>query len=139
MFLNLFFRGINPMITAVTHVTLFVKDQDKALAFYKKLGFMVHTDAPMGDERWLTIATASQPHFEIALMKATEKETALVGKQGGEHPLLCVATDDCMKTYNELKQQGVQFLAEPKHEAWGTSVCFIDCEGNMIYLCQSAN
>jgi len=36
------------MITKVSHVSLFVLDQDKAFDFYvNKLGFKVHTDQTM--------------------------------------------------------------------------------------------
>ena len=37
------------MITRLNHVSIFVLDQDSAYDFYvNKLGFKVHTDAPMG-------------------------------------------------------------------------------------------
>jgi catechol 2,3-dioxygenase-like lactoylglutathione lyase family enzyme len=44
------------MITKLSHVSLFVLDQDKAYDFYvNKLGFKVHTDAKMENGyRWLT-------------------------------------------------------------------------------------
>ena len=44
------------MITKLTHVCVYVLDQDRAYDFYvNKLGFKVHTDAPMGPgARWLT-------------------------------------------------------------------------------------
>ena len=47
------------MITKLSHVSLFVLDQDKAYDFYvNKLGFKVHTDAKMDNGyRWLTIMT----------------------------------------------------------------------------------
>jgi catechol 2,3-dioxygenase-like lactoylglutathione lyase family enzyme len=38
------------MITKVTHWGIYVLDQDSAYDFYvNKLGFKVHTDAPMGE------------------------------------------------------------------------------------------
>ncbi|HEX6388088.1 MAG TPA: VOC family protein, partial [Solirubrobacteraceae bacterium] len=44
------------MFTALSHVFVFVTDQDEALDFYVgKLGFELNTDADMGDWRWLTI------------------------------------------------------------------------------------
>jgi catechol 2,3-dioxygenase-like lactoylglutathione lyase family enzyme len=44
------------MITKLSHVTLFVQDQQKAYDFYvTTLGFTVHTDATMENGfRWLT-------------------------------------------------------------------------------------
>ena len=75
------------MITAVTHITLLVKDQQKALDFYVNvLGFEIHTDAMFGQERWLTICPPTQPNLEIAIMKASEIEAPLIGHQAGGKP-----------------------------------------------------
>lgn len=126
------------MITALTHVTVFVADQDKALEFYtKKLGFKIHTDAQFGQMRWITIMPANQPNLELALMSAEGTEKALVGKQGGEKPFLSFATDNCIKTYEELKSMGVQFVSEPQDEPWGVSAAFKDLDGNIFYMCQA--
>lgn len=45
------------MIKAVKSVSVYVSDQDRALAFYtQKLGFTVATDQPMGpDSRWIEL------------------------------------------------------------------------------------
>src|SRR3954468_14837663 len=45
----------SPMIKQVKFVSIPVKDQERALAFYRdKLGFEVTTDAPMGEGgRWI--------------------------------------------------------------------------------------
>ncbi|GGS97062.1 hypothetical protein GCM10010222_43510 [Streptomyces tanashiensis] len=45
------------------HVTsVFVDDQDKALAFYtEKLGFVKKTEVPLGDYRWLTVVSPQAP------------------------------------------------------------------------------
>jgi catechol 2,3-dioxygenase-like lactoylglutathione lyase family enzyme len=58
------------MITRLNHVSIFVLDQNSAYDFYvNKLGFKVHTDAPMGPGmRWLTVCPPEQPDLEITLM-----------------------------------------------------------------------
>jgi len=58
------------MITKVSHISLFVLDQEKAHDFYvNKLGFNVHTDQKMDNGfRWLTICPPDQPDLEIALI-----------------------------------------------------------------------
>lgn len=128
------------MITNVTHLTLYVNDQDKALAFYKDtLGFKVHTDAQYGPMRWLTLSPVENKHFEISLMLAsTPEERALVGKQGAQKPFFCVSTDDCKATVKTLKEAGVTFLQDAKEEQWGTSATFVDLYGNIIYMVQPA-
>jgi catechol 2,3-dioxygenase-like lactoylglutathione lyase family enzyme len=62
------------MITKLNHVSIFVLNQDSAYDFYvNKLGFSVHTDAPMGPGmRWLTVTPPEQPDLEISLMSIEE-------------------------------------------------------------------
>lgn len=125
------------MITRVSHITLLVKDQNEALAFYQdKLGFRVHTDANFGDMRWLTICTKDAPDFEIAVVLPAEGDESLVGRQGGTYPLFALETADCLGTYNALKAKGILFDGEPKVESWGTAVSFKDLYGNTIYVTQ---
>ena len=59
------------MITKMSHVLIWVKDQQEALEFYRdKLGFEVDTDAKIGEDyRWLTMRIKDQPGFEIILME----------------------------------------------------------------------
>ena len=43
------------MISRLSHITVYVLDQEAALSFYTdKLGCEVRTDQSMGDFRWLT-------------------------------------------------------------------------------------
>jgi len=59
------------MIQRLSHVTLFVNNQDEAKDFYvNKLGFEVRTDHTMDNGfRWLTVGPKSQPELEIVLME----------------------------------------------------------------------
>lgn len=127
-------------IQKVTHLTVYVNDQDEALDFYRdKLGFTVHTDANFEGMRWLTVALPSQQDFEVILMQATKPESqALVGKQSPESPLLTVATDNCQATVDELKAKGVTVVQEVKQEPWGISAMAVDLYGNGIYMVQAA-
>lgn len=126
------------MITQLTHMTLFVDDQNKALEFYtQKLGFKLHTDAPFGTDRWLTVCPAQQPNFEIYLALATTPEQiALVGKQGDTIPFFCLASDDCLKTYEEFVRNGVTIVNKPEQHPWGISIVVKDMAGNLINVTQ---
>ena len=57
------------MITKVSHICVYVINQDSAHDFYtNKLGFKIVTDAPMGPGmRWLTVCPPEQPELEITL------------------------------------------------------------------------
>jgi catechol 2,3-dioxygenase-like lactoylglutathione lyase family enzyme len=59
------------MITKLSHVTLFVNNQDEAKNFYvNTLGFEVRTDHTMdGGFRWLTVGPKTQKDVEIVLME----------------------------------------------------------------------
>jgi catechol-2,3-dioxygenase len=49
-FVPLLITKKNAMITKMNHISIFVLNQDSAYEFYvNKLGFKVHTDAPMGE------------------------------------------------------------------------------------------
>ena len=128
------------MITGLTHLSLFVHDQDEALNFYtKKLGFEVHTDVLMPNgERWLTIHPEGQKEFEIALMYAdTTEQKAVVGKQAPLVPFFCVSTDDCKREVELFKKNGVKILSEPEEMPWGIGATLADLYGNSIYMVQA--
>ena len=51
--------------------SVMVDDQSKALEFYTSvLGFVVRRDIPMGDARWLTVATPDDPAGIELLLEA---------------------------------------------------------------------
>src|SRR5688572_13785881 len=123
------------MITRVTHMTIYVLNQDSAYDFYvNKLGFKVHTDAPMGPGmRWLTVTPPEQPELEITLFPVVEgmmfdKETVgimtMLVKKGtfGAAVLTC---NDLLATYEELKAKGVEFKKPPTKEFYGFEALFL--------------
>src|SRR4051794_41887618 len=60
------------MIKQVSHVNVWVHDQDEALAWYtEKLGFELRDDITLPELdgfRWLTVGPVGQPDFALALM-----------------------------------------------------------------------
>jgi len=119
------------MIKGIKFVTIPVADQARALAFYtEKLGFMIATDqamAPSG-QRWIELRI---PGAETLVSLFTPDE--LRDRVGTFVPLSLWA-DDVEGTYKALSARGVEFLAPPKVEPWGTSVMFKDSEGNRLHL-----
>ncbi len=132
------------MITKMNHVSIFVLNQDSAYDFYvNKLGFKVHTDAPMGPGmRWLTVCPAEQPELEITLMAINEgmmfnKESAKQMKElvrQGTFGFGVFQCNDLMATYQELKTKGVEFKKEPTKEFYGFEALFKDDSGNWFSL-----
>lgn len=118
------------MITQVKFVGIPVKDQDRALTFYReKLGFKVATDQPMGDgQRWIELRIGSA-ETRVVLFTPQGQEDRVGTFFNGS-----LQTDNVQKTFEELKAKGVEFLHEPKTEPWGTFTIFKDSEGNQFVL-----
>ncbi len=127
------------MLHAVSHISLLVSDQDKALDFYtKKLGFELHTDATFDGFRWLTVNLPGNKNFEIALLPARNAEQqALVGKQASTYPVFSMITKDCKKTYEEMSTRGVEFIQKPTEKPWGVEALCKDLYGNTIHINQN--
>ena len=116
------------MITKVTHATIWVKDQDEALKFYRDtLGFKVTADnTSMPGYRWLTVAPQSDS-FEIVLNLATTPEQlAGVGRQG----IFILTSDDINADYAALKSKGVKLQTGINVNPWGSDFIFLDLYGN---------
>lgn len=134
------------MITRLNHVSIFVLDQDSAYDFYvNRLGFKVHTDAPMGPGmRWLTVCPPEQPDLEIALMSIDEgmmftKESAAAMRKlvsDGTFGFGVFECNDLLATYEELKSKGVEFKKPPTQEFYGFEALFKDDSGNWFSLGQ---
>src|SRR5262245_33940505 len=135
------------MIIRNSHSTVYVTDQDRAKAFYtEKLGFEVREDARLGNFRWLTVAPKTQPDHCIILyllepgpMMDAEACAAIrklleKGVLGGG----VLETDDCRRTYEELKAKGVHFLSEPKEMPYGIEALFRDDDGNFFSMGQKS-
>jgi catechol 2,3-dioxygenase-like lactoylglutathione lyase family enzyme len=136
------------MITSLTTVSLWVRDQEEARSFYAdKLGFDVREDVTlpdMGGFRWLTVGPAGQDDIAVALMDIPgppvfDEEThgqvnTLMAK--GAAGTLFLGTDDCRKTYEELKGRGVAFTEEPSERPYGIDAALTDPSGNSIRIVQ---
>jgi catechol 2,3-dioxygenase-like lactoylglutathione lyase family enzyme len=134
------------MIQRLSHVCIYVLDQDEAYDFYvNKLGFEVRTDARMDNGfRWLTIGTKGQPDLEIVLMAINpspmmDQETSdmlrtLIKKgaiSGG-----VMETADCRATYDELKARGVEFSQAPQERFYGIEALMKDNSGTWFSMTQ---
>ena len=136
-------------IKQLTHVNVWVHDQDEALAWYtEKLGFEVREDvtlAELGGFRWLTVGPAGQDDVALALMTVPgppvfDEETAAAletlvakGAAGG----LFFTTDDIQGTYDELVKRGVEFSQPPEQRPYGVDAGFRDPSGNHMRVMQA--
>ena len=135
------------MIDAISHVGVWVDDQDEAKAFYtEKLGLEVRQDSTLeefGGYRWLTVGPAAQPDVSIILSApvppAIDPESARklmeLVNQGAMGPGI-FRTEDCRKTTKELQERGVEFTQEPDERFYGIDAGFRDPAGNEWRLVQ---
>jgi catechol 2,3-dioxygenase-like lactoylglutathione lyase family enzyme len=134
------------MISKLSHACFYVLNQDSAYDFYvNKLGFKVHTDAPMGPGmRWLTVCPPDQPELEITLMQVAEGQMFSAESAKAMRELIKNGTfgygvfecKDVFATYEELKAKGVEFKKEPTKEFYGIEALFKDDSGNWFSLGQ---
>ena len=135
------------MSIRLSHVGLWVRDVEEALAFYtEKLGFEIREDVTLeelGGFRWLTVSPAGQPDVAFILNvpgpplfdpDTARQVTAFVaeGKAGG----FILASDDCQASYEELRGRGVEFQQPPTRQPYGIDAAFRDPSGNQIRLVQ---
>ncbi len=131
------------MTLHVSHATLWVRDQDEALEFFRKLGFDVREDVRNGDFRWLSVASKDQPDIAITLAKpgfpmdeATAEHVAdAVAK--GMLSTIVFTTDDCFGAYEELKSKGIEFTRPAENRGYGIDASFRDPSGNEFRIVQS--
>ncbi|KAK4452482.1 Glyoxalase/Bleomycin resistance protein/Dihydroxybiphenyl dioxygenase [Podospora aff. communis PSN243] len=125
-------------------VTLLVSDQSLAKSFYcTQLGFdCIEDSAPEGApgaKRRLVIrppsATGGGAALNIALA-TTEAQKAAVGNQAGGRVGFFLRTDDFARDHKAMVEKGVEFLEEPRYEAYGTVAVFKDPSGNTWDLIQ---
>jgi predicted enzyme related to lactoylglutathione lyase len=118
------------MIKGIKFVNIPVADQERALAFYtEKLGLTVATNQPMGPgQRWIELKIPGA-ETRVSLFTPPGHEARV-----GTFVPLSLWADDVEGTYETLRARGVEFIAPPKKEQWGTSVIFKDSEGNQLHL-----
>ena len=135
------------MLDAVSHVGVWVRDQDEAKAFYtEKLGFEVREDATLeelGGYRWLTVGPPGQPDVNLMLSlpgppgfdaETAEQLLALVAK-GAMGPGI-LRTEDCRATCKELEARGVELPQQPDERFYGIDATVRDPSGNLWRIVQ---
>ena len=138
-------RNVCAMYNTINRSQLFVLDQDEALAFYvDKLGLVVSADLDLGFMRWLTVCVPGDPGREILLEKpgppamddATAAQVRDLVTKGAMGGWLCITTDDAQRTYEILRDRGVDITDEPSPRPYGIDFGVRDPFGNAIRIGQ---
>ena len=119
--------------------SIFVDDQDKALAFYTQvLGFVKSQEIPAGQYRWLSVRSPEGGDTELALEPdanpaARAYQQALMS-QG--IPATAFQCDDLEADVKRLREHGVRFTKDPTGYGPIRLAIFADTCGNLIQIYQ---
>jgi catechol 2,3-dioxygenase-like lactoylglutathione lyase family enzyme len=120
--------------------SLLVRDQQKALTFYTEtLGFVMKTDIPMGEHRWLTVVSAEAPGGVELVLEPNQNPAAKTYQEALFEqgiPLTAFEVVDVSAEYLRLKSLGVSFRGEPADAGGVTLAILDDTCGNWIQLYQ---
>ena len=135
------------MLDAISHVGVWVHDQDEAKAFYtEKLGFEVREDQTLdelGGYRWLTVGPPGQPDVNLMLSQPgppahdaeTSKELLALVAKGVMGPGI-FRTEDCRATCKEIEARGVELAQQPDERFYGIDATVRDPSGNLWRIVQ---
>ena len=128
------------MFCKIMYVTLFVKDQDRALEFYSQaFGFKKRVDFAGPEGRFLTIALRGQEPDILLWPGVTGRAQATPGAPPIAIPgQLIIESDDLWADFDGLRSRGVEFAeAEPEDYTFGLRVTALDPDGNRVSLRQT--
>ena len=121
------------------HLTsVFVDDQDEALAFYTEiLGFQTKTEIPMGEMRWLTVVSPGDPDGTELVLEPSSHPAVAPFKEAlvaDGIPFASFAVDDVHAEFERLRGLGVRFTQEPVEMGPVTTAVFDDTCGNLLQI-----
>jgi catechol 2,3-dioxygenase-like lactoylglutathione lyase family enzyme len=123
--------------------SVFVDDQEKGLTFYTEvLGFVMKTDVPVGEFRWLTVVSPSDPNGVELVLEPDEHPAVKPFKRalvGDGIPFMSFGVDDVAIEYTRLRDLGVVFTQEPLAMGPVTTAVFDDTCGNLIQIAQQSS
>jgi catechol 2,3-dioxygenase-like lactoylglutathione lyase family enzyme len=117
----------------ISAVTLLVPAYDEAIAYYVgKLGFkLVEDTALSATKRWVVVAPPGNSETGLLLAQAdSPNQQQAIGNQTGGRVFLILKTDDFDRDFARFKKAGIEFLEDPRLEAYGKVVVFRDAFGN---------
>jgi predicted enzyme related to lactoylglutathione lyase len=120
------------VIEGVQKLVVEVEDQDRALRFWTEtLDFEVAQDVQYGGDRWLEVRTPDRQATLVLALRDGEPPTAPDALPTSSIFFYC---DDVRRTYEELRDRGVEFPQPPIEQSFGLWSMFQDNEGNRFAL-----
>jgi uncharacterized glyoxalase superfamily protein PhnB len=120
-------------------IALVVDDYDLAITHYvNDLGFTLIEDKVMSSEkRWVVVAPSKDGAKILLAKAATDQQRAAIGNSTGGRVGFFMYTTNFAETYEGYKSRGIEFIEQPRQEAYGQVVVFKDKYGNKWDLIES--
>jgi uncharacterized glyoxalase superfamily protein PhnB len=121
-------------------IAIVVDEYDAAIAHYvNDLGFALIEDKQMSPEkRWVVVAPSNDGAKILLAKAATDQQRAAIGNSTGGRVGFFMYTTRFVETYENYKARGIEFVEQPRKEAYGQVVVFKDKYGNKWDLIESA-
>jgi catechol 2,3-dioxygenase-like lactoylglutathione lyase family enzyme len=121
----------------IEHFALIVEDYDEAIRFFVDiLGFELVEDSPAlttGDarpKRWVVVCPPGARTGLLLARADGERQARVVGDQFAGRVGLFLRVEDFQRSYDRMREVGVEFIGEPRDEAYGRVAVFLDVAGN---------
>lgn len=118
--------------------SVFVDDQERALAFYTGvLGFVKKHDIPLGEFKWLTVVSPEDPDGPELLLEPADHPAVGPYREALMEdgiPLASFAVDDVEEAHRRLTSLGVRFIQPPTDMGTVTMAMLDDTCGNLIQI-----
>ena len=122
--------------------TIYVDDQDKALAFYTDvLGLTKKADFSNGPYRWLTVVSPEEPDGTELQLAASDNPAGKAYQEAifqQNQPAIMLFTDDIKGDFERITGNGGDFSMPPTEVTGSTIAQIQDGCGNLVQLTQLA-
>lgn len=118
----------------IAHIALVIRDYDEAIDFYvNQLKFNLIEDTVLDQgKRWVLVSPNSEYSFSLLLAKATgNNQEKAIGNQSGGRVFLFLNTDNFKRDFQNLIDNNIKIVREPKEEPYGIVAVFEDLYGNL--------
>ena len=113
-------------------IAIVIDEYDLAISHYvNDLGFTLIEDTALtADKRWVVIAPSSSGARILLAKASNQDQRAAIGNSTGGRVGFFLYTTNFLETYSSYKSKGIEFIEEPRSEAYGQVVVFKDAYGN---------
>jgi len=120
-------------------IAIVIDEYDAAISHYvNDLGFTLLEDKEMTPEkRWVVVAPSKDGAKILLARAATDQQRTAIGNSTGGRVGFFMHTTNFDETYENYKARGIEFIEQPRQEAYGQVVVFKDKYGNKWDLIES--